>query len=272
MPRSRSGSSTQCSASRWVSASSRRPSRSPAATATSSATCAICRSSFTKASPLSGTTWRDTSGTSRRAESSTSATRASCGCRYRTALVSTTGRPWPRAQPSIAAAVAVPWRLRPGRRWEATATPSRRPKMARHGRAAPSARCTCCVTNSRPTSESPVSRATSPSCCSRRIAHVRTGWPRSVWSPVCAADTSRHRDVQPVAFAARSTIRGRDSSTQVPPCAGDRRAPIRGGSTGVVGSIARSTPSTGWMPADRQASAQRTAPYSPSRSVRPMMG
>ncbi len=159
--------------------------------------------------------------------------------------------------------------------------PSRGPKIARHGRTTPAARWIRCDVNSRPISESAVSSATTPSLCSRRAAQVSHGRPRSACGPVCAADTSRHSEAQPRASAASSSTRGRSSSSHVPPCAGDRRgdsAPLDAAAlrapvpvTGLVSSTARSTPRTGLIPADWQASIHRTAPYRPSRSVSPTM-
>ena len=157
--------------------------------------------------------------------------------------------------------------------------PSRGPKIARHGRTTPAARWIRCEVKSRPTSESAVSSATTPSLCSRRAAQVSHGRPRSACGPVCAAETSRHSEAQPRASAASSSTRGRSSSSHVPPCAGDRRddsAPLSTALpvpvTGLVSSIARSTPRTGLIPADWQASIHRTAPYRPSRSVSPTIG
>ncbi len=316
MPRSGRACWVHSSATREVIATSRSArERSPPVTSRAlaciAAVLARCPASVTRSR------WRESSTTSRRAASSRSTVRTCSGSAWRTAAVSTAGRPAASARPSRWAACERQPGVPSGPPWwtTSTASPSRgqqrlpgREEVAgplaapgehrpadvgvgaeQHEQPArfPLPRCTDLVRlacgfagpeGARTVRTShEVGIGGSGSGWDHRASRsgLVTGTPRSPrrWVSV----TSRHSAAQPTPGAvppprprASTVTRGRRGSTIAPPRAGvrdrGRGRPASGPwpdpptAPNASGSTARSTPSTGAMPARPHAVANRTAP------------
>lgn len=201
-------------------------------------------------------------GTSRRAASSTSATRPCPGSAYRTALLSTGRTPRSTANPRLRAASLKDPLPVPPTPCHTTSTRRASPKTSRQFPSNRPARSGRPAARARPTSESGPNNTTTPS--PRSASQGTSDVPPP---PAWAALTMRQSSAHPRAPSrARKVTRGADSSTKAPPRTGARSRPPP--PPEATAATPRSTPKTGRTPLPAQALANRTAPASESRSAR----